>query len=223
VVLGNHDLHLLALARSQADKRKQGDTLDEIFSAADRELLLDWLQSRPLLHYDDALGIALVHAGLPPQWNIDQAVAIAREVSVALSTDAHGVYAHMYGDRPDQWSDALAGYDRLRFAINCFTRLRYCTANGRINLRIKGVPGETNLPWMPWFKVPGRASAGTRIVCGHWSALGLHLDDNVIALDTGCVWGGRLTALRLDAQGTAIAVDCRTHRTAGNGKGGNGA
>jgi len=215
VVLGNHDLHLLALARSQADRFKRGDTLDAILDASDRETLLDWLQSRPLLHHDSALEVTMVHAGLPPQWDLDAARSAAREVENALRRDAPSVYGHMYGDGPDRWNPALKGYDRLRFAINCFTRLRYCSADGRINVKLKDAPDDVKAPWMPWFRVPGRASAGMRIVCGHWSTLGWNVENNVHSLDTGCVWGGSLTALRLDVDDKPVSIACRSHREPG--------
>jgi bis(5'-nucleosyl)-tetraphosphatase (symmetrical) len=211
VVLGNHDLHLLALAASTARGPRRGDTLGEVLAASDRDLLLDWLGRRPLLHTDAALGITLVHAGLAPEWDVALAGRLAREVEAALATGAREFFAAMYGDEPDRWSAALAGDDRLRFTVNCLTRLRVCTPDGRLLLRHKGPPPADGAGALPWFRVPGRASAGERIVFGHWSALGYHAADGVVGLDTGCVWGGRLTALRLDAGGTAtpVQVDCQ--------------
>lgn len=213
VVLGNHDLHLLAVARSAERRTKSADTLKEILAAPDRDRLLDWLESRPLAHHDAALGVAMVHAGLPPQWDLDAARSAAREVERALASDARGLYAHMYGDKPDRWDDSLTGYERLRFIVNCLTRLRYCTPDGRINLRLKDTPDKIPPPWLPWFRVPGRASANLPIVCGHWSTLGLYLRDNVLAIDTGCVWGGKLCALRLDERAEPILVDCPAHQS----------
>jgi bis(5'-nucleosyl)-tetraphosphatase (symmetrical) len=207
VVLGNHDLHLLAVARSTG-RRKRADTLDEILAAPDRDVLLAWLESRPLLHHDGELGAALVHAGLPPQWDIETAGRAAREVERALAHDPRTLYRNMYGDEPDTWSDSLSGYDRLRFTVNCLTRLRYCTPEGRIRLDLKDKPSKAPAPYIPWFRVPGRRSADVRIVCGHWSALGLHLDDNVLAIDTGCVWGGKLCSLRIDTAAEPVLLGC---------------
>jgi bis(5'-nucleosyl)-tetraphosphatase (symmetrical) len=208
-VLGNHDLHLLAVAAASGRGRKRGDTLDEVLSAPDRDELLHWLQWRPLLHADPALDCTLVHAGLPPQWDVALAAACAREVEAALRGAAREFYADMYGNEPDRWSPDLTGVQRLRFTVNCLTRMRYCTADGRLLLKPKGPPAEAPPEALPWFRVPGRLSAGTRIVFGHWSALGFHDGDDVLALDTGCVWGGRLTAARLDARAAPIAVPCR--------------
>ena len=211
VVLGNHDLHLLALARSDARGPRRGDTLDDVLNAPDREALLDWLQTRPLLHRDERLGVAMVHAGLAPQWSLEKAQALAKEVERALAKDPDGLYAHMYGDKPDVWSEGLEGYDRLRFIVNCMTRMRYCNADGRVALKIKSLPSEVQPPYLPWFRVPGRASREARIVCGHWSALGLHFEQNVSAIDTGCVWGGALCALRVDEQAPPVQVPCKGH------------
>jgi bis(5'-nucleosyl)-tetraphosphatase (symmetrical) len=215
VVLGNHDLHLLAVARSRARRLRDGDTLSEILEAPDSGRLLDWLQSRPLFHHDATLGIAMVHAGLAPQWDLALAQRLAREVERALAEDAESLYEHMYGDKPDRWSESLEGYERLRFVVNCMTRLRYCTPDGRIDLRIKGTPEEVRAPYLPWFRVPNRKSADLPIVCGHWSTLGLYLEDNVRSIDTGCVWGGSLCALRLDAPAPATLLACRPHQQPG--------
>lgn len=214
VVLGNHDLHLLAVAHSRTRHLRDGDTLDALLQARDRDRLLDWLIARPLFHYDADLDLAMVHAGLPPQWDLARSRAAAAEVHRALRSNAVRLFAHMYGNEPDQWDEKLSGYDRLRFMVNCFTRLRYCDAKGRINLKLKDTPSEVRGPWMPWFKVPGRASKDVRIVCGHWSTLGYYHHYNVHAIDTGCVWGGSLCAIRLDEARDPVRLRCRTHQKA---------
>jgi bis(5'-nucleosyl)-tetraphosphatase (symmetrical) len=215
VVLGNHDLHLLAVARSSARHVKRGDTLDDILAASDRETLLDWLQGSPLLHHDADLGYTLIHAGLPPQWDLATAATAAHEVEQALAIDPVSMYEHMYGDEPDCWSDSLTGYERLRFTVNCLTRLRYCDAKGRVNLRLNKPPDAVEEPWMPWFRAPQRRSRELRIVCGHWSTLGVYMKDNVFGIDAGCVWGGSLCALRLDEQGEPILIGCGRHQQPG--------
>lgn len=198
-VLGNHDLHLLAVAQGHERYHHKKDTLREILQAPDRAELVDWLRHRPLMHYDATLGFALIHAGLPPQWDVRQALAAAAEAECALRADNYAAYlGEMYGNEPDQWSESLCGEERLRFIINCFTRLRFCDARGRLALEEKGAPGSVPAPWLPWFAVPGRRSADVNIVFGHWSTLGLYSGDNVYALDSGCLWGGALSALRLD-------------------------
>lgn len=201
VVLGNHDLSLLSIAqRSEPDQRKVNADLQRILFAEDRDLLLDWLRQQKLMHVDRGLGWAMVHAGLAPKWTIKIAEARAREVEERL----HGgnyrkLLRNMYGDKP-AWSPKLAGVDRQRAIINVFTRLRYCTPSGRIAFEEKGTPGTQKPGLYPWFEVPGRAERDLRIVCGHWSTLGLFQGLGVHSIDTGCVWGGRLTALRLDAE-----------------------
>jgi len=214
VVLGNHDLHLLAAALDRK-RLRPSDTLDEILSAPDRDELLAWLASRPLVHQDRALGWAMVHAGLPPEWDLATAAACGQEVSAALRADAAGFFAAMYGDRPDRWSPGLQGDDRLRFAVNCLTRLRFLAADGRLLLKYKGPPDGAPPGARPWFQVPGRRSAGTRILFGHWSALGYLESDGVVSLDTGCVWGGALTAVRLDALAPPVQLSCRGARDIG--------
>jgi bis(5'-nucleosyl)-tetraphosphatase (symmetrical) len=216
VVLGNHDLHLLAVARSSHRRLKRGDTLHHVLAAPDRETLLDWLQSCPLLHHDPDLGYTLIHAGLPPQWDFTLAATAAHEVEQALAVDPVALFEQMYGDQPDRWSDSLTGPERLRFIVNCFTRLRYCDAEGRVNLKLKESPDEVRAPWMPWFRVPGRRSRDLKIVCGHWSTLGLFQEDNVWGIDAGCVWGGRLCALRLDAREQPVQIGCAQHQKPGD-------
>jgi len=206
-VLGNHDLHLLAIARGSAHLRPADRALEPILEADDRDSLLDWLQSRPMLHHDAALGFTMIHAGLPPQWDIALARRCAAELESALRSERSGrLFAKMYGNQPDRWRDDLEGTDRLRFITNALTRLRVCDASGRLLLKLKGPPGKMPADAIPWFEAPGRRWDGARIVCGHWSALGYHDAGGVLALDTGCVWGGTLTAQRLDAPARPVAV-----------------
>jgi len=217
-VLGNHDLHLLAVAHGRA-KLKRHDTLEAVLSAPDCEPLLDWLRARPLLHDDAALGYTLVHAGLLPQWDVADATRLAREVETLLRGQDCGQFLeHMYGNLPDHWNEGLRGVDRARVVVNAFTRLRYCDLEGAMDLRHKGAPGSQPVDLMPWFQVPGRRSAGQRLIFGHWSTLGLYCRDGVIGLDSGCVWGGSLSAVRLDVQPPmffalpcAAAQDFRSH------------
>jgi bis(5'-nucleosyl)-tetraphosphatase (symmetrical) len=200
VVLGNHDLHLLAIARGGSGWKSTDGGLRPIMDAPDREPLLDWLQSRPLMHRDAALGTSLLHAGLPPQWTRATAEGCAREVERRLQGERVGeLFAHMYGNEPALWRDELDGWERLRFTINAFTRLRVCDAHdGRMLLKFKGRPETAPQGATPWFRVPWRRSAGERLVFGHWSALGYVAEQGVLGLDTGCVWGGALTAQQID-------------------------
>jgi bis(5'-nucleosyl)-tetraphosphatase (symmetrical) len=198
VTLGNHDLHLLAVAFGSAHVRS-GDTLSEILAAPDRGALLEWLTGRPLLHEDLALNACMLHAGLAPQWDWALARGCAREFESALRRDPERLLQRLYGDLPDRWDDALEGEERLRFIVNCFTRLRYVDAEGRLMLRVKGSPKKVQTQGLiPWFEAPAARWRGPRIVFGHWSTLGFFNEAEVTGLDTGCVWGGSLTALRLD-------------------------
>ena len=209
-VLGNHDLHLLALAAG-VDQHRSTDTLDAVLSAPDRDDLLHWLRHRPLLHHDAVLGFTLVHAGLPPQWNLATATDCAHELETALrAADYAEFLRHMYGNQPARWSPELKGNERLRFIVNCFTRLRYVSADGDLDLSSKGAPGTQAQGFEPWFSVPGRKSTELHIIFGHWSTVGEVKGHNVYPLDTGCVWGGRLSALRLDGDGSGgwYCVDC---------------
>ncbi|CAN5643323.1 symmetrical bis(5'-nucleosyl)-tetraphosphatase [soil metagenome] len=200
-VLGNHDLSLLAIAQRREDEqRRVNPDLQRVLFAPDRDLLLDWLRTQPLLHADRDLGWMMVHAGLAPKWTTAIAEQHAREVERTLRGDgARKLLKSMYGDRP-AWSPGLKGLDRERALINVFTRLRYCTPRGRIAFDEKGVPGTQQPGLYPWYAVPGRAERDLRIVCGHWSALGLFIGHGVHAIDTGAVWGGKLTALQLDSE-----------------------
>jgi bis(5'-nucleosyl)-tetraphosphatase (symmetrical) len=213
VVLGNHDLHLLAVAMGSAPG-KSGDTLGDVLRAADRGALLEWLLHRPLAHQDQPGGDLLIHAGLPPQWSVPRALDLAAEAQLALRREPEDVLAHMYGDQPDTWREDLAGFERLRFIINALTRLRVCTAGGRLQLRAKGAPPRGGA-LRPWFEIEARASRDTRIVFGHWSTLGYLNAHNVIALDTGCVWGGALSAFDLDAGEAPVSIGCEGYQAPG--------
>lgn len=195
-VLGNHDLHLLAVAEGAAELHRS-DTLDEVLNAPDRDELLIWLRNQRLLHAQD--GYVLVHAGLLPQWSVKQALSLAHEVESALRSDDYAVFlARMYGNAPHGWDDELGGYKRLRVITNAFTRMRICTLQGEMEFKFKGEVERIPAGHMPWFEVPGRASAEATVVFGHWSALGLKAEPRVIALDTGCLWGGPMSAIRLE-------------------------
>jgi bis(5'-nucleosyl)-tetraphosphatase (symmetrical) len=198
VTLGNHDLHLLAVAFGSARIRSD-DTLTETLAAPDRDALLEWLAGRPLFHEDRALNVCMLHAGLAPQWDLTLARQCAREVENVLQRDPQKLFRRLYGDQPDRWDAALEGEGRLRFIVNCFTRLRYVDADGRLALRAKGSPRKAqSQSLIPWFEAREARWRGARLVFGHWSTLGFFNNDDVTGLDTGCVWGGTLTALRLD-------------------------
>lgn len=208
-VLGNHDLHLLALAAGN-DRHKDDHSLDRVLQAPDRAELLRWLRHRPLAHYDPELDFLMVHAGLPPAWDTATALACAAEVEAVLRGAGYRDYLMaMYGNKPNRWDDALSGMERWRFTTNCLTRLRYCDADGHLALKEKGAPGTQKRGRTPWFEHPRRVSRGQRIVFGHWSTLGFVARDGVWGLDTGCLWGGRLSLLRLDAAPPQhFTVDC---------------
>jgi bis(5'-nucleosyl)-tetraphosphatase (symmetrical) len=205
-VLGNHDLHLLAVAYGIRPEH-QSDTLYDILAAPDREQLIDWLRHRPLALR--VQGHVVVHAGLLPQWSVGQALALAGEVQAMLrGPDLAGFLAQMYGNQPDRWDDTLQGADRLRCIINAMTRLRFCSADGTMDFKMKeSGKADPESGLMPWFEVPGRASARDTVVFGHWSALGLTVRPNLICLDSGCVWGGQLTAVCLE-DGTLLQEQC---------------
>jgi bis(5'-nucleosyl)-tetraphosphatase (symmetrical) len=212
-VLGNHDLHLLAVWLVDA-KQRRSDTLAPILAAPDCDTLLQWLQQLPLAHFEPEHGDLLLHAGVVPQWSVAQTLELAAEVERALREQPRTLLSGMYGDQPDRWEPALTGLARLRLTINVLTRLRFCTPDGRVDFRQKGKPDSAPSPWLPWFKVPGRASRGERLVFGHWSALGFHSERGVLALDTGCVWGGALTAVNLDdPEAPPVSVASRQPRS----------
>jgi bis(5'-nucleosyl)-tetraphosphatase (symmetrical) len=212
VVLGNHDLHLLAVAHG-AHRRRRSDTLDEVLAAPDRDALLEWLSTRPLAYAEGR--DLMVHAGVVPQWTVELTLALAQEVMSALRHDPRAVLGHMYGNEPERWDERLAGAARLRFTINVLTRLRLCTADGRVELSVKGEPPPPPSPLRPWFLHAQRASRSARIIFGHWSALGLVQGHGVVGLDTGCVWGGALTALDLDSDGPPLALPCAGYQRIG--------
>ena len=197
-VLGNHDLHLLALSENNRS-HASGKSLDPILKAPDRDELLDWLRHRPLLIHDDKTECTVIHAGLPPQWTLADARNHAHELETVLRGDQFQDFCQqMYGNEPNKWQDELEGIDRLRFITNCFTRLRYCTKKGKLGLSQKGPPGTQKPKYLPWFDVPKRNTQQDKIFFGHWSTLGLINRHNTWSLDTGCLWGGQLSAIRLE-------------------------
>ena len=202
VVLGNHDLSLVAIGeRRPEEQQKVNPDLRRVLEAHDARTLLDWLRQRPLIHVDRLHGWAMLHAGLLPQWTIAIAEGYAHEVEQRLRGDGfRKLLRAMYGDNP-AWNPRLTGTDRLRAIINVFTRMRYCSPRGRIAFDHKGAPGTQPPGLYPWYSAPGHATRDLKIVCGHWSTLGLMIGHGVHAIDTGAVWGGKLTALQIDAEG----------------------
>ena len=195
-VLGNHDLHLLMVAEGRVKPHRK-DTLGPILDAPDRDALLTWLRRLPLMHAEGEY--AMVHAGLLPSWDTGKALGLAREAEHALQgSDWRGLMAQMYGNQPERWDDSLSGYERLRVIINAMTRLRICTPDGRMEFSHKGGLEDIPQGYLPWFTVPGRRSANATVICGHWSALGLRAEKNLLALDSGCLWGRCLSAVRLE-------------------------
>ena len=215
VTLGNHDLSLLAIAQRKPDAQARvNPELREVLFAHDAPVLFEWMRSQKLLHHDEKLNWTMIHAGLAPVWTLRQAQRAAQEVERELSSPRHPrLLRNLFGNRPAVWSNRLQGMDRHRATINTLTRMRYCDVNGRIDFDGKGVPGTQKPGLYPWFEVPGMRRRDTRIVCGHWSALDRFAGCGVHAIDPGCVWGGKLTALRLDAEEIQyITVDAEPHR-----------
>ncbi|MGZ3253262.1 MAG: symmetrical bis(5'-nucleosyl)-tetraphosphatase [Burkholderiaceae bacterium] len=212
VTLGNHDLHLLAAAHSIRQPQKS-DTLSEILNAPDRNELLDWLRMRPLALFEN--DYLFVHAGVVPQWTAQQTIDLAHEVEIALrGPDWVDFLREMYGNSPAKWDDTLSGIDRLRCIVNALTRIRLCSQDGTMEFKTKEGAGTEMPGYLPWFDVPGRKTANVTVVFGHWSTLGLLLRANLIGLDTGCVWGGKLSAINLENR-QLIQVDCPQYQRPG--------
>ena len=206
-VLGNHDMHLLAASCLPKIVNKK-DSLTQVLDAPDRDELIYWLRHRPLFHYNN--DFCLLHAGLPPQWDFKKAQKMAIIAEQTLrDKDYEGFLKQMYGDKPNIWSPNLKGVSRLRFIINCFTRMRYCDAQGRLDFVNSGPLGSQPNNLFPWFDAPKRKNADVRIIFGHWSSLGYYEGRNCYGIDTGCLWGGQLTALRLDETMQRFSIDCK--------------
>ena len=198
LVLGNHDLHTIVVAHG-IRKPNRSDTIQSVIEAPDASLLLNWLRHRPLMVSND--DYVMVHAGLLPQWQISDALSYAKEVESALQSKHYVDFlSHMYGNTPNYWHDNLVGYERLRVIVNTMTRMRVCTLDGALDFSFKGELKDIPNGYLPWFDLPNRASFQQTIIFGHWSALGLQQRENIVALDTGCLWGGKLSAICLETQ-----------------------
>lgn len=209
-VLGNHDLHLLALAYGLSPFRAK-DTLQPILEAKDKDELLDWLRHRPLFHYND--DFCLLHAGLPPQWDFSQAKKMAAKVEKELRGKHYlDFFKVMYGNQPNHWNGHLSDQEQLRFTVNCFTRMRFCDKKGHLDFEHNGPIGTQPKHLLPWFDLEQRKNKELKIIFGHWSALGYHESNNCYAIDTGCLWGGQLTALKLGKKMQRISIECKEHR-----------
>ena len=196
-VLGNHDLHLLTLAYSNNPPPNK-HTMQEILDAPDSEELLTWLRNQPFVHHDNKIGYMLVHAGIPPQWSLEKTLKLANEAHEALiSENFIDFLDNLYGDEPDEWDDSLTGWDRLRYIINAFTRMRFITPSGKLLLEVKGKIGSQPQGYIPWFRAPHRKMAENKIIFGHWAALEGIQENNVFGIDTGCVWGRHLSYLKI--------------------------
>ncbi|WKB54449.1 symmetrical bis(5'-nucleosyl)-tetraphosphatase [Eleftheria terrae] len=214
-LLGNHDLHLLAVAHGVRPPHRR-DTLQPVLDAPDREQWLYWLRHQRLAVHEH--GWLMVHAGVVPQWDLALTLQLAGEVEAQLRSPDHGDFLQvMYGNQPARWTDELRGHDRLRNAVNTLTRIRFCTPDGHLEFAAKEEAAKAPDGYMPWFEVPGRRTAGTPIAFGHWSTLGLMQREDLLALDTGCVWGGRLSAARLEQGRVAevIQVECEQSQAPG--------
>lgn len=209
-VLGNHDLHLLAVANGVDHAEDRFGSLAKVLDADDCDDLVDWLRGRPLAHYDEQVATLMVHAGVYPKWTLKKILKRAAEVETVLqSSDYTNLLPELYGDKPTRWSGALSGYKRLRFIVNCLTRIRMVDGEGRMDFGHKGPPESARQGLVPWYRAKGARWLGTRIVFGHWSALGLVVEPDIISVDTGCVWKRELTAVRLDGDPDVVQVDCR--------------
>ena len=215
-VLGNHDLHLLSVSAG-IRKSKKGDTIDDILAAPDAADLLDWVRHRPIAHFDN--GMLMVHAGVLPQWDATMTMELADELQRALrAPNWKETLAGLYGNEPNRWTPGIKGIERLRVTCSALTRIRFCNAEGVMDFSSSAGLNSAPPGSMPWFDVPSRKTANITVVFGHWAALGLTLRDNLIGLDSGCVWGEKLSAVRLaqnPAERTLTQVDCETCRVAG--------
>ncbi len=214
-LLGNHDLSLLAVAHGRRAPHRN-DTMDDVLLAPDRDLMLQWLRHQRMAMH--AHGLLMVHGGVLPQWDVDQTLQLAAEVETVLrGPGLEDFLARMYGNQPAQWNDALTGADRLRVIVNALTRLRFCAPSGEMDLKTSGGLAAAAPGYLPWFDLPGRKTAGTTVAFGHWSTLGYLQREDIISLDTGCVWGGCLSAMRLGSRGAheLIQVDCEQAQSPG--------
>lgn len=209
VVLGNHDLYLLRAVADPAVRARVHPSLEAILKAPDRDELIDWLRRRPLLHHDRALGYTLVHAGLPPAWDLALALTQAQQVEEELRGEGwRDFIGSVFGNEPDSWHPRLSGLSAHRFTINALTRMRFVTSTGRLDFEYKGAPGSQRADLYPWFEIPNRRNRDLHILFGHWSSLGRVQSPNVYPLDGGCLWGGTLRAMRLDGESHLVEIDC---------------
>ncbi len=208
-VLGNHDLHFLAVAYV-TDKPSKHDTFDDILKAEDRDELVDWLRQQKLFHFDPEHNISMVHAGIPPSWTIEDARRYAAEMENVLKAEnPKDFFEHMYGNQPRQWHEQLKGWDRYRYITNVFTRMRFCDTDGRPDFKFKGDIGSQPEHLIPWFLYKDRQTKNDEIIFGHWSTLSNVDANNIYPIDTGCLWGGKLTALKISNEGRVqISIDC---------------
>jgi bis(5'-nucleosyl)-tetraphosphatase (symmetrical) len=213
-LLGNHDLHLLAVAHGVRPAHRS-DTLQEVLASPRRGVWIDWLRTRRMALHED--GWLMVHAGVPPQWDLALTLALAAELEAELAGPGlQGFLAVMYGNEPARWKDNLAGAERLRFAVNALTRIRFVDARGRLDFKTKDGAADAPEGLMPWFEAPGRRTDGVPLAFGHWSTLGLVNRPDLLALDTGCVWGGALSAARIDGgRREVIQIPCDQARRPG--------
>jgi len=207
-VLGNHDLHMLAILTGIEQQRPK-DTLDAIIKSSKKNQIIDWIRQQPLIHTEKKSPFVLVHAGVYPEWDIPTAKALASEVENKLKSENYLKFLkNMYGNKPAVWSEELKSFDRLRFITNCFTRMRYLNDDLELNLKYKGAPKNTPEHLKPWFKFGAKNRKKHKIIFGHWSTLGFQNEDSVYSLDTGCLWGGKLTALALTKEPHTISLEC---------------